>query len=112
MAKLSDLLAQQEKIKQQIIEASKEEVAQIKERLDAISSATGQSISELLGLPSLQMTKKSNPTADKDSQILSAWRAEKLGKGYVDPEGKTYIVKEKGRLPAWLVEAIKNGKLN
>ncbi|WDA11585.1 H-NS family nucleoid-associated regulatory protein [Paracoccus marcusii] len=111
MAKLSDLLAQQEKLKQQIVDASQEEVAEIKERLEAISSATGQSVSELLGLSTVPAAKKNKPTADKDSQMLTEWRTTKLGKGYVDPQGKTYIVKDKGRLPAWLVEAVKSGKL-
>lgn len=111
MAKLSDLLAQQEKIKQQIVDASQEEVAEIKERLEAISSATGQSVAELLGLTNASADKKNKPAVDKDSQMLTAWRTEKLGKGYVDPKGETYIIKEKGRLPAWLVEQVKSGKL-
>lgn len=66
MAKLSDLLAQQEKLKQQIIEASQEEIEEINERLDAISQATGRSISDLLGLRNSIPAKTTKTDKDKD----------------------------------------------
>lgn len=96
MAKLSDLLAQQEKLKQQIIEASQEEIKEINERLDAISQATGRSISDLLGLRNSIPAKTTKTDKDKDQKyrdwlMKSKDETHKIG-------GRDMVITDKTRL--------------
>lgn len=111
MAKLSDLLAQQEKLRQQIIEASNDELNEIMQRLNAISEATGKSVPELLNL---QADKKSATAKGNDAKSTdpewTAFKKDNDGKTFT-VDGKSMTLKNKGPNNQKLMEAWKAGNL-
>lgn len=111
MGKLSDLLAQQEKLKQQIIEASEEEIRDIKQRLASISEATGKSIPDLLNLTKENKPVQQSESKDADKEFMSRWRKDNAGKKFRGSNGKVHEEGGYGRYPAWLLQEIKAGTL-
>ena len=64
MDNFDDLIEEQKKLNQRVVDASTKEVAQIKTRLEAISAATGKTIASLLGIRGSK-----TPTTDKKSTV-------------------------------------------
>ena len=88
-----------------------EELVAIIDTAHNICEETGQSIYELLKVKQPESVTKANKARDDDSKALSEWRTKNNGRGFTGPNGKTYIVGKFGRLPRWLVEAVKAGTI-
>lgn len=88
-----------------------EEIVAVIDTAHNICEETGQSIYELLKVKQPDGLTKSNQARDDDSKALSEWRTKNSGRGLTAPTGKTYVVGTKGRLPTWLVDAIKAGTI-
>lgn len=117
----AELLASMSDLQAQIQAQANDRIEEIKDELEQISSATGKSIAELLGLGSLMaVAPKKAAAGSKDPERDSAYdtfKTEYIGQWVGNPENDNWyqIGSARGRASAWIkdnMEAIRAGKLD